>query len=249
MAKAAEAVFGRAVVLVSGGVDSSTLLRSVCRKHGRKNVFAISFHYGQRHARELRCAAFQVRAAGAAEHRIVNLRPFAALASASALTSRAMDVPELARIAAGERDQPPTYVPNRNLTLLALAAAWAESLRAGTVYYGAQRQDRYGYWDCTPEFLRRLNCVLDLNRRCAVRIAAPFARWSKSRVIRFGLELGVDFAHTWTCYRGGRRPCGVCPSCVERADAFRRAGGLDPLAPRRADTEHRVGGRGRTTRS
>jgi 7-cyano-7-deazaguanine synthase len=223
----AEAV---AVVLLSGGMDSTTLLHAVCRTPGMGAVYALSFAYGQKHVRELEMAAWQAAAAGVAEHRTLDMGFFAGLTrGGSALTDPAIAVPALSALEASQLSQPPTYVPNRNMILLSLAAAWAEARGATGVYYGAQAQDRYGYWDCTAEFVERLNHVFALNRGRGVTIRAPFAMMPKSEVIREGLALGVDYGRTWSCYRGGDRPCGVCPTCIERARAFETAGVADPL--------------------
>lgn len=219
-----------AVVLLSGGVDSSTLLHHVHASRRYKTIYALSFNYGQKHSRELAMASWQARAAGVKEHRVLDLSFFGELVKGgSALTDAAIQVPDLAAIRGRARRQPPTYVPNRNMMLLSLAAAYAEAHGCRDVFYGAQAQDEYGYWDCTPEFVRRLNRVLALNRGTPVRVHAPFAAKSKAAVVALGLRLGVDYAHTWTCYRGARRPCGACPSCVERARAFQRAGVPDPI--------------------
>jgi 7-cyano-7-deazaguanine synthase len=121
------------------------------------------------------------------------------------------------------------------MVLLSLAAAYAESKGAADVFYAAQAQDRYGYWDCTAGFVDAINTVLGLNRRGAVTVHAPYVRISKSEVLKIGLEIGVDYSHTWTCYRGGASPCGTCPSCVERAAAFASARVADPLAGRQKD--------------
>lgn len=218
------------VVLLSGGLDSTTLLHAVCRTPGMGAVYALSFAYGQKHARELDMAAWQAQAAGVAEHQTLDMAFFAELTrGSSALTDPAIAVPELSKLPSDQLSQPPTYVPNRNMILLALAAAWAESRGAGSVYYGAQAQDRYGYWDCTVDFVKRLNHVFALNRGRGVTIRAPFAMMPKSEVVREGLRLGVDYRRTWSCYRGGAHPCGVCPTCVERARAFEQAGVGDPL--------------------
>jgi len=221
-----------AVVLVSGGVDSSTLLHDLRRRLGaRARLLALSFAYGQRHARELHCARAQARAVGVESHRVVDLTEFGYLvAEGSALVRGPVPVPDLRRLRPRDLSQPPTYVPNRNMVLLSVAAAYAEAQGVRVVFYGAQAQDRYGYWDCTRDFLRRMNAVLALNRRTPVRVCAPYVGWSKGVVVRQGLTLGVDFANTWTCYRGLRVPCGRCPSCVERAAAFEEAGIRDPLA-------------------
>jgi 7-cyano-7-deazaguanine synthase len=219
-----------AVILLSGGMDSTTLLHYVVRKLAVRGVHALSYQYGQKHARELDAARWQARAAGVVAHRIVDLSFFSDLiAGGSALTDPSLALPDMADLDEAQRRQPPTYVPNRNMILLGLAASYAETQGIADVFYGAQTQDRYGYWDCTSEFLDRLNGVLSLNRKGAVHVHAPFVNLRKADEIRLGRELGVDYAHTWTCYRGAARPCGTCPACVERAEAFREAGGPDPL--------------------
>ncbi len=218
-----------AVVLLSGGMDSSVLLHYAARRLGRAPIHAISYHYGQRHLRELACARFQAVAAGA-EHRIIDLSFLGPLlAPGSALIAGGADVPDLEELAPEQLAQPPTYVPNRNMMLLSMAAAYAEAQGVRDVFYGAQAQDEYGYWDCTAAFLERINAVLALNRKDAVRVHAPFVSKPKVETVRLGLELGVDFAQTWSCYRGGARPCGACPTCVERNNAFEAAGVSDPL--------------------
>ncbi len=220
----------KALVLLSGGMDSTTLLHHVVKGLGVGEVSALSFLYGQKHGRELEAAVWQARAAGVKAHDVVDMGFFGRLtAGGSALTDPAIAVPRMADLSGPMLNQPPTYVPNRNMILLSLAAAYAEARGIADVFYGAQRQDRYGYWDCTPEFLERINGVLGLNRGRGVRIHAPFIGMSKADELRLGAELGVDYGHTWTCYRGEARPCGECPSCVERAGAFEAAGMMDPL--------------------
>ncbi|MBL7076179.1 MAG: 7-cyano-7-deazaguanine synthase QueC [Kiritimatiellae bacterium] len=219
-----------AVVLLSGGIDSSTLLHYVHCTLGVETIYALSFQYSQRHSRELVAAAAQAAAVGVHEHRILDISGFGGLTAAgSVLTNPEVEVPDLAAIPESERQQPPTYVPNRNMALLSLAAAYAEANGVRDIYYGAQAQDEYGYWDCTTDFLARINALLALNRKDAVTVHAPFVEKRKADVVRIGLDLGVDFALTWTCYRGGDRPCGTCPSCVERAGAFSETGQTDPL--------------------
>ncbi len=219
-----------AVVLLSGGMDSSVLLHHVARGLAHGPVYALSFHYGQRHARELECARWQAEAAGAAEHRLLDVAFLGGLVQAgSTLVDGGGEVPDLDTLEQGQLDQPPTYVPNRNMVLLSLATAYAEARGIRDVFYGAQAQDEYGYWDCTAEFVKRLNHTLSLNRRTAVTIHAPFAAMRKAATLKLGQGLGVDFAHTWSCYRGGEIACGRCPTCVERLNAFREAGAEDPL--------------------
>jgi 7-cyano-7-deazaguanine synthase len=219
-----------AVVLLSGGMDSTTLLHYVIRECGSHYVHALSFNYGQRHSRELDCARWQADAAKVASHRVIDITFFGDLVKqGTALVAGGYEVPDLDDVAPDQRDQPPTYVPNRNMMLLSMAAAFAEAHDIPDVYYGAQAQDEYGYWDCTATFIHRLNNVLALNRREAVTVRAPFAEMSKSAALRIGLALGVDYSHTWSCYRGDGLACGTCPTCVERLKAFDEAGIPDPL--------------------
>jgi 7-cyano-7-deazaguanine synthase len=186
--------------------------------------------YGQRHERELEMAAWQAQAAEVAEYRVVDISFLGdMLTGSSSLVDESIAVPELSQISEADLSQPVTYVPNRNMILLSLAAARAEAWGADRVFYGAQAQDRYGYWDCTVDFIAKINDVLGLNRRDPVKVQAPFAELSKAGLLREGLELGVDYGHTWSCYRGEQAPCGVCPTCVERAAAFAEVGVRDPL--------------------
>ena len=224
-----------AVILLSGGLDSSTLLHYVKGKLDFQPLHALTICYGQKHVRETACAVVQARAAGVAEHRQVDIAFFGELVSgASALTNPAMPVPALAELAPLQLDQPPTYVPNRNMLFLALAAAFAEARGVVDVFYGAQTQDRYGYWDCTPEFMNRMNAVLGLNRRQAVSLHAPFMMMRKSEILKIGLDLGVNYAETWSCYRGQDKACGVCPACIERRAAFDALHVADPAEAREA---------------
>lgn len=219
-----------AVVLLSGGLDSSVLLHLVAREQCAGPVHALSFDYGQRHARELASARAQAEAAGCIAHVILPLTFFGPLvAGATTLVDGGGAVPDLKDLDADTLRQPPTYVPNRNMMLLSLAAAYAEAHGIRDVFYGAQAQDEYGYWDCTREFLAAINGVLRLNRGNAVTVHAPLVAASKAENVRLGVRLGVDFAQTWSCYRGGERPCGTCPTCVERDNAFRAEGIADPL--------------------
>ncbi len=219
-----------AVVLLSGGMDSTTLLHHVVHNLGRSPVHAISYNYGQRHARELDCARWQARAAGVTAHPILDVSFLGRLVEpGTVLVPGGEDVPDLDELSQAQLDQPPTYVPNRNMMLLAMAAAYAEAQGIRDVFYGAQALDEYGYWDCTAEFVQRLNKVLALNRRDAVCIHAPFVTMTKAESLKIGFALGVDYAHTWSCYRGGEKACGTCPTCIERLKAFREVGAKDPL--------------------
>ncbi len=220
----------RAVVLVSGGIDSAVLLAYVRRRIGIEEIHALSFDYGQKHVRELEAAGKQAAAAGVVSHRVADLCCFAELVEGgSALTDERVAVPDLDDVSSEERRQPPTYVPNRNMVFLAMAAAHAEATGCTDVYYGAQAQDEYGYWDCTEAFVAAMNGVLALNRGRPITVRAPFVLMSKAQVVRLGAELGVEFADTWSCYRGEARPCGRCPTCRERRQAFESERLKDPL--------------------
>ncbi|MBN2301807.1 MAG: 7-cyano-7-deazaguanine synthase QueC [Lentisphaerae bacterium] len=218
----------RAIVLLSGGIDSTTLLYFAKRHENVDELYALTFDYGQKHAREIEMALWQAQSARVTAHRVVKIGALGELTGKmSALTGNGMAVPDLAAIKEADRSQPQTYVPNRNMVLLALSAAYAETEGILDIYYGAQRQDKYGYWDCTGEFVAGMNEVFALNHREPVVVHAPFVDMRKSEVVKIGLELGVDYSHTWTCYRGTDVPCGTCPSCVERINAMREAGVKD----------------------
>mgnify|MGYP000727584453 CR=1 FL=1 len=219
-----------AVVLLSGGMDSCVLLHYVLHTVAPAYLYGVSFYYGQQHNREVAMARRQMEAVHNGEHLVVDLSFYAGMLNgASSLLSEAGEVPPLAAIDQSERDQPVTYVPNRNMVFLSVAAGLAESRGCSAVYYGAQCQDEYSYWDCTEEFVNRLNAVFELNRRIPARIKAPFVNMRKSELVREGVRLGVDFSNTWSCYRGGVEACGVCPTCKEREKAFMDAGIEDPL--------------------
>lgn len=219
-----------AMVLISGGLDSSVLLHHVVATHEGAPVYALSFDYGQRHAKELECAAWQAERAGVCEYRVVDLTFLAELVrEGTSLVEGGAQIPDLNALPAADRAQPPTYVPNRNMTLLSIAAAYAEAQNVFELYYGAQAQDEYGYWDCTADFLERINDVFALNRARPIRVHAPFTSRKKADLVALGNELKVDFSRTWSCYRGETLSCGTCPTCVERLNAFRDAGMDDPL--------------------
>jgi 7-cyano-7-deazaguanine synthase len=219
---------GPSVVLLSGGMDSATCLAVASRE--ARPVHALTVRYGQRHARELRSAAALARRFAVASHVILDL-PLGPILR-SALTDRRRALP-----ASGGRRAtiPSTYVPARNTILLSLALGCAESRRARTIYIGANAIDYSGYPDCRPEFLRAFNQLArratkaGVERNEAPRVAAPLLRLSKADVVRLGDRLDVPWELTWSCYRGGHRPCGVCDACRWRSKGFREAGVVDPL--------------------
>lgn len=218
-----------AVVLLSGGLDSATVL-AIARAEGF-SLLALSFRYGQRHAIELDAAAAIARSAGVAEHRVVeiDLRAF----GGSALTAD-IDVPKAHDPAAGD-EIPVTYVPARNTILLAFALAFAEVRGARDIFIGVNAVDYSGYPDCRPAFIAAFERMAALATRAGVegrgpRIHAPLMHLSKEQIIRRGLELGVDYAPTRSCYDPdpAGRACGRCDSCRLRLSAFARVGVHDP---------------------
>jgi len=215
-----------AVVILSGGMDSVTLLHYLVKRE-KRNPAVLTFTYGQKHSKETALAEYHAKNLGCPGHLVVDLSGLVSVFSDSALVNKEISIPDLEQVQGDP--QPPTYVPNRNMVFLSIAAAYAETNGVNVVYYGAQAQDMYGYWDTTSDFLERINALLSLNRKKPVRILAPFVSFSKTDVLRMGLELGIDYEKTWSCYQGGEAACGRCPTCVERLQAFKNLGLTDPL--------------------
>ena len=223
---------GTAVVLLSGGLDSTTTL-ALARKAGFK-CYALSFDYGQRHRFELEAARRVARKLGAAEHVIVklDLRVF----GGSALTS-SLAVPKDRPPAAMSHGIPVTYVPARNTIFLSFALAYAEVRRCRDIFIGVNALDYSGYPDCRPEYLAAFTRLANLATQAAVekklrmRIHAPLLRLSKARIVRCATRLGVDFSLTHSCYDPPRRgwACGRCDSCLLRRKGFAEAGVQDKI--------------------
>lgn len=216
----------RAVVLVSGGLDSATTL-AMARDEGLE-CYALSFDYGQRHRSELEAAAVVARSLGAVEHKVLRLDLRAI--GGSALTDDSIEVPETE-----QRGIPVTYVPARNTVFLSLALGWAEVLGARDIFIGANAVDYSGYPDCRPEFIEAFEQLANLATKAGVegdrfRIRAPLVAMSKAEIILQGQRLGVDFGLTLSCYQADEqgRACGVCDSCRLRAAGFTAAGVDDP---------------------
>jgi 7-cyano-7-deazaguanine synthase len=215
----------RAVVLLSGGLDSATVL-ALANRDGYE-CYALSFSYGQRHSAELEAAKQVATHLGAAAHRIVpiDLSAF----GGSALTDAAIDVPDAADGVDGEI--PVTYVPARNTVFLSLALAWAEVLDARDIFIGANAVDYSGYPDCRPAFIAAFEQLANLATRIGVeeggmRIHAPLIDWTKARIIAEGVAAGVDYGITVSCYSADEqgRACGRCDSCALRRAGFEAAG-------------------------
>jgi 7-cyano-7-deazaguanine synthase len=215
------------VVLLSGGMDSATCLALASRDH--RPVHALTVVYGQRHEREVRSARALAHRFEATHHTVVRL-PLGGLL-ASSLTDRSRSLPHRT---SGGRSIPSTYVPARNTILLSIALGYAESHRLGTIYLGANAIDYSGYPDCRPEYFRAFGRLARLATRAGVergeriRIATPLLRMSKADIVRAGDRLGVPWELTWSCYAGGRSPCGRCDACRLRKKGFDEAGRVDP---------------------
>lgn len=217
----------RAVVLVSGGLDSATAL-AIARARGL-TCHALSLDYGQRHRAELDAAARVAAALGAVEHR--TLRLDLGGIGGSALTDSSIAVPESPQIGI-----PITYVPARNTLMLSLALGWAEVLEAGHIFIGVNAVDYSGYPDCRPAFIAAFERVAMLATKAGVegtmsfKIATPLIDLTKAQIIRRGVELGVDFGLTVSCYQADAdgRACGQCDSCRLRREGFKAAGVDDP---------------------
>jgi 7-cyano-7-deazaguanine synthase len=222
---------GGVVVLLSGGLDSSTCL-ALAQRRGA-DLHALTVVYGQRHAREISAARAIARHYRVRRHAIVRL-PLGPLLRSS-LTDRKRAIP-LRGVRAGSI--PSTYVPGRNLIFLSVALGYAESHGLDTIVIGANAVDYSGYPDCRPEFFRafertaRLATKAGVSRSVHFRVRAPLISRSKGDIVRLGQRLGVPWALTWSCYSGGRRPCGRCDSCRLRERGFRAAGVADPLRAR-----------------
>ena len=217
---------GPAVVLLSGGLDSATVL-AMARSRGH-DIFALSVHYGQRHSSELAAAARVAAALGASEHRVMGVD--LAGIGGSALTDTSIEVPTTPSMGI-----PITYVPARNTLMLSLALGWAEVLEAEAIFIGVNAVDYSGYPDCRPEFISAFTEVARLGTRSgiegrAVRIETPLIDLSKAAIIREGVRLGVDYALTVSCYQADDegRACGRCDSCRLRREGFGAAGVPDP---------------------
>lgn len=225
----------KAVVLLSGGLDSATVL--AIARHAGYDVHALSFQYGQRHAVELEAAGRVARQVGVSRHVVadIDLRAF----GGSALTDDSIAVPHHVTVNDMTAEIPVTYVPARNTIFLSFALAWAETLGASDVFIGVNALDYSGYPDCRPEFIAAFETMANLATKAGVegrqrlRIHTPLIELSKAETIRRGLDLGVDYSLTHSCYDPvDDHACGTCDSCLLRGRGFNELGLIDPaLAP------------------
>ena len=212
----------RVVAVVSGGLDSTVLLYDLAERCAE--VKALSVNYGQRHVKELEfaksiCARLKI------SHEIADLRGISHLLAGSSLTSKDIAVPDGHY---AEETMKATVVPNRNMILVAVGAAWAISNKYDAVAFAAHAGDHAIYPDCREEFAQALDKAVSLADWHSVTVARPFVTISKADIVRRGQKLGVPFEATWSCYKGGAIHCGTCGTCVERREAFSLAGVTDP---------------------
>ncbi|MGE5197009.1 MAG: 7-cyano-7-deazaguanine synthase QueC [Deltaproteobacteria bacterium] len=218
----------KAIVLLSGGLDSAVTL--YLAKEQNYKCFCLAFDYGQRHRRELVSAGRIARAARCPLKVIkINLGW-----KGSSLLDKNIAITEDASRNPVSGEIPATYVPGRNIIFLSFALSFAEAMNAGAIFIGAHTGDYSGYPDCRPEFYRAFAKVIATGTKAGVerkkiRVVTPLLDKNKSGIIRTGKRLGVPFGLTWSCYRGGKEPCGRCDSCFYRAKGFAEAGIKDPL--------------------
>lgn len=209
------------IVVLSGGLDSTTLLYHLLDEG--HVVKAMSVDYGQRHSREL-AAAKRICKLTNVEHRVIELSGLAAIFGHNALTDSSVAVPH------GEYDSSTmavTTVPNRNMILLSIATGWAIASKFTAVAFGAHSGEYTPYPDCQPQFAAAMNCATHLCDENSIQVLAPFIQWDKATIVKRGHELGVPFELTWSCYDGGAKHCGRCSTCLDRRKAFESCGLTD----------------------
>ncbi|MFO8002173.1 MAG: 7-cyano-7-deazaguanine synthase QueC [Marinilabilia sp.] len=218
----------KAVVLLSGGLDSAVALY-LAKSQGYQ-VYALSFDYGQRHNRELDAARAISKKANVAAHQVITLK--LDQWGGSSLTDKSLEI-ENGNV---DRDDiPVTYVPARNMVFLSVAASYAEAIGAQNIFIGVSQVDYSGYVDCRQSFLDAMEAainqgtVMGAEQNRPIRVHAPFVHKTKAEEIELGEKLNVPFELTWSCYRGGDKPCGTCDSCLLRAKAFAKAGVKDKV--------------------
>lgn len=223
----------KALVLFSGGLDSSTCLALAVKRFGADNVTALSVYYGQKHDKEI-AASKRVAEHYKVEYRTLDLAALFAGSDCSLLKGSHDEIPKESyaeQLAVTGGKPVSTYVPFRNGLFLASAASIALSLGCEVIYYGAHGDDAAGnaYPDCSDKFNNAMNEAIFTGSGEQLRIEAPFVGLKKADVVRTGAELGVPFELTWSCYEGADKPCGVCGTCRDRAKAFKANGLIDPL--------------------
>ena len=210
----------RVVILLSGGIDSATLLYWALRKN--YEPVALIFDYNQRHKKEIDYAKKLAEL-----HQLKYFKGKIKLSwTQSSLINTKINIPTKRNLKS--KNIPNTYVPGRNIIFLSYAFSLAESIGAKYVLIGAHIQDYSGYPDCRPKFLKKIEMAIDQGMKGSIKILAPFVKMRKEEIIRIGLKLGVPYEHTWSCYSGTKKPCEKCDSCRFRSKAFKKIGISDP---------------------
>lgn len=222
----------KAMILFSGGIDSTTCLGMAIEKYGKENVVALSIAYGQKHEKEIQASDAVAEYYGI-EHLRLDLSKIFEYSNCSLLQHSNEEIPEEAYVEQLKKtDGKPvsTYVPFRNGLFLASAASLALSKECSVIYYGAHADDAAGsaYPDCSSAFNQSISDAINIGSGNQLKVEAPFVNMTKSEVVKIGLELKVPYELTWSCYEGKDRPCGVCGTCIDRAEAFRLNGVQDP---------------------
>jgi 7-cyano-7-deazaguanine synthase len=218
----------RCVIPISGGLDSTIILH-----HAKKNlkfdeIYCVSFNYGQRHLRELECAEYQCKETSVEAHKVLDISFVKDIVTTSSLTNMNIDVAKTKDVLGDP--QTVNYVPFRNMMMLSICCAYAESVEADTVFHGAALVDsQAGYWDGSNEFLDSINNVVSLNRRDRITVEAPLIKLSKKEIIELGIQLQVDFKNTHTCYSGNKIADASNPASSSRIKGFIDAGFIDPV--------------------
>jgi 7-cyano-7-deazaguanine synthase len=217
----------KAVVIASGGIDSSTLLFKTVNEN--YETYALTFIYGQKHKKEIDCAKWICEHLEVS-HKILDISVLKEILSGSALTDSSIAIPEVPADVSHYDTLKATIVPNRNSIFLSIAIGYAVSTGGNRVFFGAHHSDRGIYPDCRPEFVEAFESAERLaTDNPDLIVDAPFAHMDKSDIVRLGTELGVPYQKTWSCYRGDELHCGVCSSCRERKRAFTQSGVPDPI--------------------
>lgn len=222
----------KAMVLSSGGIDSTTCLGMAVDKYGKENVIALSVSYGQKHDKEMQASDAVAEYYGV-EHIRLDLAKIFEYSNCSLLQHSTQEIPEESyaeQIEKSDGKPVSTYVPFRNGLFLSTAASVALSKECSVIYYGAHADDAAGsaYPDCSSAFHQAMSDAIYIGSGNQLRIEAPFVNMTKAEVVKTGLELKVPYELTWSCYEGSKEPCGVCGTCIDRAEAFRLNNVPDP---------------------
>lgn len=224
----------RALVLFSGGVDSTTCLGMAVDKYGKENVVALSVSYGQKHDKEIQASLHIVEHYGV-EHLFLDLAKIFSYSDCSLLQHSEQEIPEESyaeQLKKTDGKPVSTYVPFRNGLFLSAAASVAISKECDVILYGAHADDAAGnaYPDCSSAFNKAMSDAIFIGSGEQVKVEAPFVNMTKAEVVKIGLELSVPYELTWSCYEGKEKACGVCGTCLDRREAFRLNGVEDPIA-------------------